>query len=239
MKYFILLFCLANFSFAQSWSKDPEKAFKDAEKNSSPLIIDFYAEWCAPCKKMDQTTLQDESVLKELKNYTLLKVDAEKFRDISLKYEVSAYPTFILLNKHLEVVSVSSGFQNAETFSKWLISNNEQAFSTSSLAELDEKDKKYLSMIKENKNRQAAFEALVDQMFSNEYKKKKLFAELNTLVDQESSSCFQFLNHESLNCRLVSSMLYKNLLKEKFDFDPWSSSKLRIEQLNKMKGLLK
>ncbi|MCM8529320.1 MAG: thioredoxin family protein [Lentisphaeraceae bacterium] len=239
MKYILLTILLSNMAFAQNWSKDPEKSFADAKKNETPLLIDFYAEWCAPCKKMAATTLKDSAVLKELENYTLLKVDAEKFKDISQKYQVSAYPTFIVLNKHQEVVSLSSGFQDAATFTSWLKSIKDQAFSSASLAELDEKDKKYLAMISTKENQKAAFEALVDQIFSNEYKKKKIYTELGRLVAKDRESCLGFLNHESLNCRLVTAMLYQNLLKEKFTFDPWASPQKRKEQLIQLQGLLK
>jgi len=48
-------------------------------KNSSkPVLIDFYATWCASCNELDEITFKDESVLKKLENFTLLRVDVTK-----------------------------------------------------------------------------------------------------------------------------------------------------------------
>ena len=48
-------------------------------KNSSkPVLIDFYATWCASCNELDEITFKDEAVLKKLENFTLLRVDVTK-----------------------------------------------------------------------------------------------------------------------------------------------------------------
>ncbi|WP_299029856.1 protein-disulfide reductase DsbD [uncultured Campylobacter sp.] len=52
---------------------------ENAVKSSSkPVIIDFYATWCASCNELDEITFKDEAVLKKLANFTLLRVDVTK-----------------------------------------------------------------------------------------------------------------------------------------------------------------
>lgn len=65
------------------------------------VLIDFGAEWCPPCKKM-------EPVLKSLQannpgKLTLVKVDGGKDEDILKKYNVTALPVFILFRKGVQV----------------------------------------------------------------------------------------------------------------------------------------
>ena len=52
---------------------------ENAVKSSSkPVLIDFYATWCASCNELDEITFKDEAVLKKLENFTLLRVDVTK-----------------------------------------------------------------------------------------------------------------------------------------------------------------
>ena len=52
---------------------------ENAVKSSSkPVLIDFYATWCASCNELDEITFKDEAVLKKLDNFTLLRVDVTK-----------------------------------------------------------------------------------------------------------------------------------------------------------------
>ncbi len=52
-----------------------ENAIKSSSK---PILIDFYATWCASCNELDEITFKDEAVLKKLENFTLLQVDVTK-----------------------------------------------------------------------------------------------------------------------------------------------------------------
>ena len=52
-----------------------ENAIKSSSK---PVLIDFYATWCASCNELDEITFKDEAVLNKLANFTLLRVDVTK-----------------------------------------------------------------------------------------------------------------------------------------------------------------
>ncbi|WP_138430998.1 thioredoxin [Fodinibius saliphilus] len=62
-----------------------------------PVLVDFYADWCQPCKMMNP-------ILKELKKkmgdqINIIKVDAEKNADAAIKYNVRGVPTLILFKE--------------------------------------------------------------------------------------------------------------------------------------------
>lgn len=64
-------------------------------------FVEFYADWCGPCKWMDQTTFSNETVSDLLNdNYIAIKVNIEEFDGFESKekYNVSALPTMLIFN---------------------------------------------------------------------------------------------------------------------------------------------
>lgn len=65
------------------------------------FFVEFYADWCTPCKWMDKTTFSNEGVINQLNsNYIPLKLDIESGEGQELKkqYEVKILPTILIFN---------------------------------------------------------------------------------------------------------------------------------------------
>lgn len=63
-------------------------------KSDKPVLIDFYAEWCGPCKLLSPTV---EEISNENENVKFVKIDVDKSEDIAMKYEIMAMPTLVLI----------------------------------------------------------------------------------------------------------------------------------------------
>jgi thioredoxin len=60
------------------------------------IIIDFYADWCGPCKKVAPIFLDLSDKFKDI---VFLKVNVDEAEEIASGFEVTSLPTFIFLNK--------------------------------------------------------------------------------------------------------------------------------------------
>ncbi|MDX9910597.1 MAG: thioredoxin [Phycisphaerales bacterium] len=63
-------------------------------KSSQPVLVDFWAEWCMPCRMLSPTI--DQIAAEFSGRAKVGKVDTDSNRDISLKYGISAIPTVLL-----------------------------------------------------------------------------------------------------------------------------------------------
>ncbi len=107
-KLFIVLIILLSMSafsdlkFEKNWKSSLETARQEGRR----VFIDFYTDWCPPCKKLVKTTFKDEKMSEYFakENFILLKVNPEKDRVAEKHFKVYSYPTMVIFdNKGIEV----------------------------------------------------------------------------------------------------------------------------------------
>lgn len=91
------------------------------KSGGKPVMIDFYADWCAQCKELDKYTYTDEKVAELSRNTNNIKIDLTKENpDISDKYGIKGLPVVIFMKPNGEEIKELrvTGFLKPEEFSK-------------------------------------------------------------------------------------------------------------------------
>lgn len=136
MRIIVLFFylLLASATFAQrpsaATAEQWDTILNKAKQQNKLVLIDFSTSWCGPCKAMDQNVFTDKTVSSTLEQYyTFIKVDAEKDelgRVLAARYMVRGFPTFLVIDPALNVLSKESGYKPADQFNSWLIKSAKQ-----------------------------------------------------------------------------------------------------------------
>jgi len=86
-----------------TWAKYDEKVLADAKASGKPVVIDFYADWCLPCKELDEKTFPDAKVKDELARYVRVKADLTRPEDprtqaLTKQYGIAGVPTLVFID---------------------------------------------------------------------------------------------------------------------------------------------
>lgn len=104
------------------WIKDYDEGMKLAIESKKPVIIDFYANWCAACKEIKNKTLVDKRIQRESERFVMIMIDAtepdEKISELEKRYRISGLPAIIFLDSNQNEVNRLrvTGFISADEF---------------------------------------------------------------------------------------------------------------------------
>jgi thiol:disulfide interchange protein DsbD len=83
------------------WMPFSEEAIAQATQSRRPVLIDFQAAWCLPCREMDRTTFRDPAVVRATRDFAALRADVtaqdEHAEALMTRWEVPGVPTYVIL----------------------------------------------------------------------------------------------------------------------------------------------
>ena len=106
-----------------NWQKYTPEQLQQAKDLSKPVVLDFYADWCIPCKELDKYTFSDKRIVEQAKKFIMLKADlthfqSEQTNNLRNKFNIKGVPTIVFINSEgREVEDLRLiGFEEADHF---------------------------------------------------------------------------------------------------------------------------
>ncbi|PCI62531.1 MAG: thiol disulfide reductase thioredoxin [Gammaproteobacteria bacterium] len=87
------------------------------ERNELPIIVDFWADWCAPCKNMAPVF---SKVAQGSSSLLFAKVNTEQVQQISADANIRSLPTLVFFHQGQEVDRISGGLNEAQ-MKQWIM----------------------------------------------------------------------------------------------------------------------
>lgn len=78
-----------------------KKSFDQLVNQEVPVLVDFYADWCGPCKSMAPILKQLKSDLKDA--ISIIKINVDTNQRLAAKYQVQGVPTFMVFKKGKQI----------------------------------------------------------------------------------------------------------------------------------------
>ena len=69
-------------------------------KSNIPVLVDFYADWCGPCKMLSPTV---DEVAAENDDIKVVKVNVDESQEVAIKYQVMSIPTLVVIKNGNEI----------------------------------------------------------------------------------------------------------------------------------------
>jgi thioredoxin:protein disulfide reductase len=107
------------------WQTYSKEKFQKSLTANQPALLDFYADWCIPCKELDASTYSDKNVIKEMKRFNAFKIDmtkslSDETESTRKMFSIVGMPTVILINSKGKEVKRLTGFVSADELIKIL-----------------------------------------------------------------------------------------------------------------------
>ncbi len=84
------------------------QSIEQLQEKNRPILIDFYADWCAACKELDRRTFRNKKVVKKATGFVMVRVDCtspdNKCTALTKKFKVSGLPTVVFVNSKGEEI---------------------------------------------------------------------------------------------------------------------------------------
>lgn len=210
------------------WGDSYAKGLQLAREQKRLLLVDFSAEWCGWCRKMDHDVYASEQVKSTLKDFVCVKVDVDHDARTAAAFEIGSLPRTVVIAPDGRIAGDRLGYMPADDFLGFLADSRKAASGQEALAKVPG-----LESVQDVDNaRTVAVTQAVAQAFSPGFLGYLGHAEPAVRAAarrrvKEGGATFTphlvaALGHEELGVRIEAWQCLKEISRPKSAFDPWA-----------------
>lgn len=109
------------------WRSSYARARAEAKKTRKPVLLEFYADWCGPCKMMEGSTFKNAGVAAETRKMVPVRVNVDHAQGLARQFGVSGIPQSYVLSPRGTVLAGATGYMDADEYRKFLRSGMAKA----------------------------------------------------------------------------------------------------------------
>jgi thioredoxin-like negative regulator of GroEL len=95
------------------WNRDYSSALQLAQKSGKPILIDFQASWCAPCREMEKEVWIEQKLVEQSKKFVCISIDVDRNKEVATKYNIKNLPTIIFADSWGNKLTRNEGYMSA------------------------------------------------------------------------------------------------------------------------------
>lgn len=106
-----------------TWLYDIEQGIALARDQGKPLMVDFMATWCPPCKAMEDSTFSNPEVIRKAAEFIPVRIDVDKQGQVANKYNANArkyngvgIPNVLFMTAEEQVLVHPIGYRSPQAF---------------------------------------------------------------------------------------------------------------------------
>jgi thiol:disulfide interchange protein len=98
------------------WLASYDEAVRLAESKDKPIMIDFYADWCGWCKRLDKDTYVDAAVESKAADFINLRIDADVEPGLASRFRIRGLPTILFIDPEGDEIHRVVGYRPPREF---------------------------------------------------------------------------------------------------------------------------
>lgn len=99
------------------WLTDFDAALAEAQRLDRPLLVHFYADWCGPCRQMEQNVLHREAVKTALRKHVVaVKINTDRNPEVTERYGINSLPTDLFIEPNGTRIVESTGYRSLNEY---------------------------------------------------------------------------------------------------------------------------
>ncbi|WP_298310507.1 thioredoxin family protein [uncultured Aquimarina sp.] len=122
LKYSVLFVILLHTTttIAQvQWIHDFELGRAIAIEQKKWMVVDFWASWCGPCKRMDSKLWQTTAINSIKDNFVFVKVNFDRKREFAKYFNIKSLPTVLIMDPNKAVIDRKTGYRHTDEYINW------------------------------------------------------------------------------------------------------------------------